>query len=105
MSFLNLRSSEDRMTFFVGISSVAMLAVGHAFTYGWWALLTVPLFIAFMVSIIVGLNALRDRARRKDLEREVQRAIEAAGVEPIEVTNRPPEKGAWSRLWSPRRDR
>lgn len=109
MSFLDMKSAEDRLMVGVFVGSVVLLAISHGISYGWWAFLTVPLFIALIFGMVTGLNYLRDRARRKDLQRrieaEVSRALEEAGLEPVEITNRPPEKSAWARMWSPKRDR
>lgn len=109
MSFLDLKSAEDRLMVGVFVGSVILLAISHGFSYGWWAFLTVPLFIALIFGMVTGLNYLRDRARRKDLQRridaEVDRALAEAGLEPIEKTSRPEKRGTWASMWTPKRDR
>ncbi|WNN95084.1 hypothetical protein SEA_MAGRITTE_133 [Microbacterium phage Magritte] len=105
MSFLKLKTSEDRLMTFVFWGSLLLLAIGHGISYGWWAFLTVPLFIAMIYGIVYGLEALRRRAIRKDFEREVRRALEEAGLEPIEHTDLTKTQSTWARMWSPKRDR
>lgn len=110
MSFLNLKKSEDRVFLIVLVLCIGLLAVAHGISYGWWAFLTVPLFMAICIGVSLGLTTLMRRARRKDLQREidaeVNRALEAAGLEPVEVSNRPPSReSAWAKLWSPKRGR
>jgi len=93
--FLNLRKREDRLLLGIFLFGVALIALSHGIQYGWWALLTVPAYVALIFLVVGGVRALIARARRKDLESEIR--------EISEPEERP--ASAWAKLWSPRRER